>query len=182
MRAPPTPDTARRTRAVLVSSRRAETATGPRGGPQGGTACLAAHPSPRQGGTRAARRPARGHPRRGRTHAEADHRRNNRPATSRGQQRSIRGTPDRPGSQSEPHSRPFQRVPKLMTQRLPPRPKSSTSPRWPQGRYGVAARWRKRHPCPHRSDEQCGQDEGDGGSAGPSARLPNRGTGTERLS
>jgi hypothetical protein len=50
-----------------------------------------------------------------------------------------------------------------------------------KGACGVALRWRKRHPCPHRSDEQGGQDEGgQGGGAGPSARLPSPGTGTER--
>ena len=43
-------------RQVMISSRHAETAARPRGGPQGGTTYLAAHPSPRQGDTRAARR------------------------------------------------------------------------------------------------------------------------------
>jgi hypothetical protein len=66
-----------------------------------------------------------------------------------------------------------------------PAPSAENAPRLHGGRkgaYGVAPRWRKRHPCPHRSDEQCGQDEGDRGRAGPSARLPSHGTGAERLS
>ena len=46
-----------------------------------------------------------------------------------------------------------------------PAPSAEHDPRLHGGRkgaYGVAPRWRKRHPCPHRSDEQCGQDEGTG--------------------
>jgi len=40
----------------MISSPHAETAARPRGGKQGGTTCLASHPSARQGDTRAARR------------------------------------------------------------------------------------------------------------------------------
>jgi hypothetical protein len=66
-----------------------------------------------------------------------------------------------------------------------PAPSAENAPRLHGGRkgaYRVAPRWRKRHPCPHRSDEQCGQDEGDRGSAAPSARLPSHRTGTKRRS
>ena len=50
-----------------------------------------------------------------------------------------------------------------------------------RGAYGVAPRWRKRRSCPHRSDEQSGQDEGDRGKFGSERETPNYGAGAERL-
>jgi hypothetical protein len=35
-----------------------------------------------------------------------------------------------------------------------------------KGAYGVAMRWRKRHPCPRHHDEHSGQDQGNGAGAG----------------
>ena len=71
-------------------------------------------------------------------------------------------------------------------------PSAENDPRLHGGRkgaYGVAARWRKRHPCPHRSDEQCGQDEGDRGKNGPerekapaAALMPSRSPGVPSVS
>ena len=62
-------------------------------------------------------------------------------------------------------------------------PSAGNGPRLRDGRkgaYGVAPRW-LRHPCPHRSDEQCGQDEGDGGEVAEPRDRRCHVTGTERL-
>ncbi len=65
-----------------------------------------------------------------------------------------------------------------------PRPKSiHTATSTARAPIGVAARWRKRHPCPRPRDEQCGQDEGTGRTrAGnkPSATLHRSGNGHGR--
>jgi hypothetical protein len=94
-----------------------------------------------------------------------------RPATSQQQALVSSGQRWAPTTAAETWSGRMHRasplVPKLMMQSLTP--SADDDPRLHGGRKdacGVAPRWRKRHPCPHRSDEQRGQDEGDRGKCG----------------